>query len=36
MTLDYDGTCRLDGKLWYHYGRMPNGAVFDERWERVN
>ena len=33
---DYEGTCRLDGKLWYHYGHMPNGAVFDELWERVH
>jgi hypothetical protein len=32
----YKGTCRLDGKLWYHNGTMPNGAVFDELWRRVH
>ena len=32
----YSGTCRLDGKLWYHNGTMPNGAGFDELWRRVN
>jgi hypothetical protein len=34
--LEYKGTCRLDGKRWYHYGKMTNGAVFDELWERVH
>jgi hypothetical protein len=33
---EYKGTCRLDGKRWYHYGTMTNGAVFDELWERVH
>lgn len=33
---EYKGTCRLDGKRWYHYGKMTNGAVFDELWERVH
>jgi len=33
---EYTGTCKLDGKKWYHFGRMPNGAVFDEYWERVH
>jgi hypothetical protein len=33
---EYQGTCRVEGKKWYHYGSMPNGAGFDELWERVN
>jgi hypothetical protein len=33
---EYKGKCRLDGKRWYHYGHMTNGAVFDELWERVH
>jgi len=33
---EYKGTCRLDGKLWYHDGTMTNGAVFDELWRRVH
>ena len=33
---EYTGTCKVEGKKWYHFGRMPNGAVFDEVWERVN
>ncbi len=33
---EYTGTCKLDGKQWYHFGRMPNGAVFDELWERMH
>jgi hypothetical protein len=32
----YKGTCLLEGKLWYHYGTMTNGAVFDELWERIH
>jgi hypothetical protein len=32
----YKGTCRLEGKRWYHFGSMPNGASFDELWERVH
>ncbi len=32
----YKGTCRLEGKRWYHYGKMTNGAGFDELWERVH
>lgn len=34
--LEYRGTCRLEGKRWYHHGTMTNGAVFDELWERVH
>jgi hypothetical protein len=33
---EYAGTCKLDGKKWYRFGRVPNGAVFDELWERVH
>jgi hypothetical protein len=33
---DYTGTCKLEGKRWYHYGRVPSGGVFDELWERVH
>jgi hypothetical protein len=33
---EYKGKCRLEGKRWYHYGTMTNGAVFDELWERVH
>ncbi len=33
---EYKGTCRVEGKKWYHVGTMSNGAVFDELWERVN
>lgn len=33
---EYTGTFRLDGKKWYHHGTVPNGAVFDELWERVH
>jgi hypothetical protein len=36
VGLEYQGTCKLEGKKWYHFGRMPNGAVFDELWERVH
>jgi hypothetical protein len=36
VGLEYEGTCRLDGKRWYHYGTMTNGAGFDELWERVH
>ncbi len=34
--LEYTGTSRIEGDRCYHYGRMPNGAVFDELWERVH
>jgi hypothetical protein len=34
--LKYQGTFKLDGKKWYHFGRVPNGAVYDELWERVH
>jgi hypothetical protein len=33
---EYKGTCKLDGKKWYHFGSVPSGGVFDELWERVN
>lgn len=33
---EYKGTCRVEGKRWYHHGTMTNGAVFDELWERVH
>jgi hypothetical protein len=33
---EYKGTCRLEGKLWYHDGNMTNGASFDELWRRVH
>ena len=33
---EYSGSCKVEGKKWYHFGRMPNGAVFDEVWERAN
>ena len=33
---DYGGKCRLEGKRLYQDGTMPNGAVFDELWERVH
>jgi hypothetical protein len=33
---DYTGTCKLDGKRWYHFGKVPSGGVFDELWERVH
>jgi hypothetical protein len=33
---EYKGTCRIDGKKWYHYGSVPSGAGFDELWERVH
>jgi hypothetical protein len=33
---EYKGTFRLEGKKWYHYGKVPNGAGFDELWERVH
>jgi hypothetical protein len=33
---EYKGTFKLEGEKWYHYGRVPNGAVFDELWERVH
>ncbi len=36
VGLGYSGTCRLEGKRCYHYGRMTNGATFDELWERVH
>jgi hypothetical protein len=36
VGLAYKGTCRLEGKRWYHFGSMPNGASFDELWERVH
>lgn len=32
----YVGTCRVEGKKWFHAGKVPNGAVFDELWERLN
>ena len=33
---EYKGTCKVEGKKWYHFGIMSNGAGFDELWERVN
>jgi hypothetical protein len=33
---EYKGTCRIDGKKWYHFGSVPSGAGFDELWERVH
>jgi hypothetical protein len=33
---EYTGTFKLDGKKWYHAGTVPNGAEFDELWERVH
>ncbi|SIO62432.1 hypothetical protein SAMN05444166_7045 [Singulisphaera sp. GP187] len=33
---EYKGTFKLEGKKWYHFGKVPNGAVFDELWERVH
>jgi hypothetical protein len=33
---EYKFTYRLDGKKWHLFGPMPNGAVVDELWERVN
>jgi hypothetical protein len=33
---EYSGTCKVDGNKCHHYGHMPNGAVFDELWERVH
>lgn len=33
---EYQGSFRLEGKKWYHHGTVPNGAVFDELWERVH
>jgi hypothetical protein len=33
---EYKGTFKLDGKKWYHFGHVPNGAVFDELWVRVH
>jgi hypothetical protein len=33
---EYKGTFRLEGTKWYHFGNVPNGAVFDELWERVH
>jgi hypothetical protein len=32
----YTGKCRLEGKKYYHYGHVTNGAEFDELWERVH
>jgi hypothetical protein len=34
--LEYRGTSKVEGKKWYLYGHVPNGAVFDELWERVH
>ena len=32
---EYSGRCIIDGDKWYHNGNVPNGAPFDEVWQRV-
>jgi hypothetical protein len=35
MGKEYSGRCMIDGDKWYHNGKVPNGAPFDEVWRRV-
>jgi hypothetical protein len=28
--------CKIDGKKWYHTGKLANGLTIDEVWERVD
>lgn len=35
MGKEYSGRCMIDGDKWYHNGHVPNGAHFDEVWQRV-
>jgi hypothetical protein len=32
---EYSGRCIIEGDKWYHNGNVPNGAPFDEVWQRV-
>jgi len=36
MGKEYSGRCMIDGDKYYHNGHVPNGASFDEVWQRVH